>query len=1036
MPDSILPDYTFLPWLKKGMGNKIEEPETSGAPVEPGAAIERAKINVKLNITGQSAGGPTTIPIDKEINLIGPGDIVGVNTSAIVKNDPKDKTTDFEPNYLANIQFYDEDFAWRYTPAKANANGQLRPWLFLVVLKESEFSFEDPTYNILPSITILDAGATATFLPKHTELAAWAHVHINDKLGDTETEDHLVAVSNMEARLAENPNLGTCRIMCPRKLEANTNYHAFVIPTYETGRLAGLGVDPAAVALIPAQTASWGTAHAADAEPNRFPIYHNWSFDTGEGGDFEHLVRLLKPQPVDNQVGRRPMDLQDAGFGLNYETDIVVEGETVVKTTLSLEGALTVPESEGEAYPYPENDGADFRRRLQDLVNMDEDLKAEGDLDLTDNIYALPGEEAVFGGGVLNDDPIVTPPLYGRWHFLEKKANINNDEADAASANWFHELNLDPRNRVIAAVGTNVIQESQDVFMHEAWEQMGDVIDTNKKVHWAQLSSETSNALFKKHISSQPNEKALALTGKMKRRLKNVDTGKTYYQEEKESKLPLAVEDKSFRRIMRPAGPIMKKIDPSQLINKTEAGHDLVNRLDNAGVTAAINKAAPHATWVTVSTLLPMDGGIVSGVGTALYNFNLTGIGDTGMFTIDNTTEANPFRTAIDAYTTYFNADNWETPEAKVAFEIEKAIEIKAAIEPRKTQLSRVYKTIISDGPGEALERIVPAMAHPIFNQPMYEAVRDLDHQLLIPNLNLVPTNSISLLQTNPKFIESYMVGLNHEMGRELLWREYPTDQRGTYFQQFWNPSDNLNSDGLAADLFEESNYDITKIHTWTKTTNLGTHKDGGETVKPVLLIRGDLLRKYPNAVIYAIKAEWQEDEGTGLPIYTLPRRPKTGTEVYPMFNAKIDPDITFFGFDLTIPESKGDDPAALQVIVDDTIAAAIEAGTSPIIAVAGLGVGDPGYFFVLKERPGEARFALDVDPGDDPDLASWNDLHWGKLSSTETIGLTEFTGAGPADAEDITWDANMNAAEMAMVLYQNPVMVCVHAREMLESAE
>ena len=33
------------------------------------------------------------------------------------------------------------------------------------------------------------------------------------------------------------------------------------------------------------------------------------------------------------------------------------------------------------------------------------------------------------------------------------------------------------------------------------------------------------------------------------------------------------------------------------------------------------------------------------------------------------------------------------------------------------------------------------------------------------------------------------MVGLNHEMARELLWREYPTDQRGSYFRQFWDAS-------------------------------------------------------------------------------------------------------------------------------------------------------------------------------------------------------------------------------------------------------
>ena len=58
-----------------------------------------------------------------------------------------------------------------------------------------------------------------------------------------------------------------------------------------------------------------------------------------------------------------------------------------------------------------------------------------------------------------------------------------------------------------------------------------------------------------------------------------------------------------------------------------------------------------------------------------------------------------------------------------------------------------------------------------------------------LPNINLIAPNSITLLETNQKFIESYMVGLNHEMARELLWREYPTDQRGSYFRQFWDVS-------------------------------------------------------------------------------------------------------------------------------------------------------------------------------------------------------------------------------------------------------
>ena len=98
----------------------------------------------------------------------------------------------------------------------------------------------------------------------------------------------------------------------------------------------------------------------------------------------------------------------------------------------------------------------------------------------------------------------------------------------------------------------------------------------------------------------------------------------------------------------------------------------------------------------------------------------------------------------------------------------------------------------------ELPETFVEAMAYPVFDLPMYAPLRDLSAELLIPNVNLIENNSITLLETNQKFIEAYMVGLNHEFARELLWREYPTDQRGSYFRQFWDVSSFLA--GAAAD--------------------------------------------------------------------------------------------------------------------------------------------------------------------------------------------------------------------------------------------
>ena len=40
-------------------------------------------------------------------------------------------------------------------------------------------------------------------------------------------------------------------------------------------------------------------------------------------------------------------------------------------------------------------------------------------------------------------------------------------------------------------------------------------------------------------------------------------------------------------------------------------------------------------------------------------------------------------------------------------------------------------------------------------------------------------------------------------MSSELLWREYPTDQRGTFFRQFWDTSVALSADTASNHLLQ-----------------------------------------------------------------------------------------------------------------------------------------------------------------------------------------------------------------------------------------
>ena len=158
-------------------------------------------------------------------------------------------------------------------------------------------------------------------------------------------------------------------------------------------------------------------------------------------------------------------------------------------------------------------------------------------------------------------------------------------------------------------------------------------------------------------------------------------------------------------------------------------------------------------------------------------------------------------------------------------------------------------------------EQFGEVMAYPKIDLPMYEPLKAISIELFLPNINLIPPNSITLIETNQKFIEAYMVGLNHEFARKLLWREYPTDQRGSYFRQFWDVRSHIDAEGLSGDPLKEKLYDIPELHRWAPDSSLGSHNNraapGQTGEQAVLVIRGELLKKYPTAVIYAQRAAW-----------------------------------------------------------------------------------------------------------------------------------------------------------------------------------
>jgi len=403
------------------------------------------------------------------------------------------------------------------------------------------------------------------------------------------------------------------------------------------------------------------------------------------------------------------------------------------------------------------------------------------------------------------------------------------------------------------------------------------------------------------------------------------------------------------------------------------------------------------------------------------------------------------------------------------------------ALDPRQSILKRTKNRLrlALDELPKRKDELDHIMAAPEFDRPMYEPLRDISQDLLLPGLEYIPQNTLGLLVTNQEFVESYMVGLNHEMARELIWREYPTDQRGSYFRQFWDVSNSippppteelktkvknelntplvlsqireeakiqLKDEGLAfteqnitarvekilADKFiermnkelKEKLKDIKPIHQWRKKegyqytlTKLGDNSNRPipgqkEEGKVVLLIRGDLLKKYPSTVIYAAIGEWTTDEQERDVRRPILDQSETNTK-HSIFSGTLPPDITFLGFDLTVEEAKGSDKKSDN---------------------------NPGWFFVIEERLSETRFGMDAyrdgDPlPDPPEPSKWDNLSWGNIIAAGALKSSYYFSNTQApiattNPEGMIWDSH--AAAFSRITMQKPVRIAVHADDMI----
>lgn len=944
-------NYVFLPWVRQGAAAGIQTTDMTAGQ----AAVVSVSVNVRIN---------QNQPFSQPVRLHGPGDVIGIDQQQIVRTEPHPQSTDFEPNYFPAIEFDRPDYPWLFTPGKADASGRLRPWLCLIVVRKQEGVTIRTDRNLpLPTIEIKEPDLE---LPDLSESWAWAHVQVAHTARDQ---------VSLRKALAGDPALTVSRLLCPRRLDPSTDYVACVVPSFELGRRAGLGEliqpDDENAPLAPA----WTTG-AQPQKPVTLPIYFYWEFRTGTGGDFESLVSKLKPRELPSSVGKRPMNISDPGFQI---PDMPADAG---RTLLELEGALRVVDNQTDEWP--DKVRTPFQTALQRILNTAWDIATKAN----------------------TSDPIVGPPIYGCWQAARH-------EVELTPLNWLDELNLDPRHRAAAALGTQVVQTQQEQLVAAAWEQAGELQRLNQQRRQAQLGRAVNNVYHARHFSNFSQETLLKVLAPAQSRLvvEPVKAGQPralFSQQIALSTVPPSAVSAPLRRLASPRGVISSRFaaagaPPISIVAKFSTVTPLIAfqikqtalvTLDRVSGVQAGEFGTPIKQAITfarigqaIDTAPPLANFTIAPEGTtpprSLLNFNPgpPDSPDAAMFRkvvkaqLDHLTKAFAPAQAAFALAPQFNL-----------FDKDARASLLESVNPEKTIFARVSASqVVTGGVEPSDDRLEPFFDAPSFPQPMYEALRDLSQDFLFSGLEDVPTDTVALLETNPEFVESFLIGLNAEMSSELLWRNYPTDQRSTFFKQFWDTS------------VAEGAADIEAIADW-KNRHLGKTAPN-TTGKLVLLVRGELLRRYPNSVIYAARAF----KPTPTSLLDLSHT----DEKHPLFRGTLKPDVTFLGFDLTADQALG------------------KTADSP-----------DGWFFVIQQQPTEPRFGLDVadfSKPQPPALVTWNDLSWRNLVNTESE-LQALTHASTRTTlptlQDRTW--GKNSANQAFITMQRPVRIAIHARQMI----
>lgn len=272
------PSVHFAPWVQSTAATalpldhaNIDRAHPDPPDLTPPLQFSVTVVDALASTPDPHVAKPIPAP-DPAIRMLGPGDVVGLDPTVIIRRFPHPDSDGTETTYLASIEFVGTDLPWRFSPACAvdpasgAAVSRLRPWLVLIVVSGDLVVNDDAP---CPYIAI-----PPDQLPDLDQSWAWAHAQLDGAGTD--------------------PGSGRSRLLCPQQLPKNAHVQAVLVPAFRGGVLAA-DPDPATRLSAATSAEAHQPAWRNPTGPVTLPVYDHWSFNTGDSLDFEALVRGIHP---------------------------------------------------------------------------------------------------------------------------------------------------------------------------------------------------------------------------------------------------------------------------------------------------------------------------------------------------------------------------------------------------------------------------------------------------------------------------------------------------------------------------------------------------------------------------------------------------------------------------------------------------------------------------------------------------------------------------------------------------------------------